>query len=535
MIPKIINLLKNKYVIIAVIILILLSLFTGLIPLSIAGTLDTTTNQKEYGCAKGIEELIIPQGREGFICSFKENGKSESITIQGKIKSTCGIWSLSTTSVQKYAYVIELHDKFTGWFVASDSSYSSTAIVPNNPGVLGFSGNHYVGQDAIVRLQDYSFQVIGNQYDAIRCSLNIYADWNVNNPFDSGYEWVNEFQIDEAYLYEGLGGLFFDTDSEGLPINTYEIGETGRIKVETAYGGQTVGEENKPWTVIMRYPEDRGGGIFKEQDFGDMVKTWFTFDVTDDMFSKTSNNEYSITLYNTVLPNALILTRTIDLKANAPGDISFDGPIQVENGDPINIEMTATGNSNTQRPVEYFRMCVYYGSRDSSMPTSTWSDRWIIKPTDVYQNDGLTSSGTTYSYTLNVNNALIQSDYNGYITVWAVAYDDEGRGSEHSKKYTVKLYTEDGDGEVPEEIIDDETGEGYDYGGRNEPWIPWSPDGSWNDDVVDYTKLIIAIVIFIATLIIALVPGIPIPYGWMGRGMVIVIGLLIAIFYYTLF
>jgi len=529
---------KSKVLIIIGIILLLLgvSYFAGVFPFSI--NLDTScTNYSRANAFRGRGELIGPKDRDGFIVSWREDGYSETISIAGKLV----LYNdpiIEYPGIQKYKYEVYGHDKYTGdWDLLSSPAFTSMYLTNLNPGVITFTGSTGLSEGAEYNFPEtYDFEMIGNLYDGIKAKLYIYVDWDLMNPWDDGPYWTL-LQEDRAYLYESIGGLYFDTDTSGRPINTYEIGETGRIKVKTTYGGQTVGEENKPWRVIMNYPADRGGGIFKQQDFGDMVTAYFSFTVTEDMFKTTSNNEYTITLYNTILPQALIITHTIDLKAKAPGDVVFYGPQSVENGNSISVTMTAIVSSNTQLPIEYFRAGAYYGTMDSSIPTTPTSNRWIIQITDFRE---ISESGDEYSATMLIDSSRIKSDYEGYITIWAVAYDTQGRSSLHNQKYTINIWkpaSDGGGGEPPPDMIDDETGQHDDYGGHTEPWLPWDPNkgGNWDDDdkeTFNLLKIIVMIIIIALSIVIAFFY--PIPGGHIGKAIVIFVGIAIAVIIYYL-
>ena len=187
------------------------------------------------------------------------------------------------------------------------------------------------------------------------------------------------------------------------------------------------------------------------------------------MFSKNSNNEYKIEIYNTLIEKGETVVRTIDVVGHAPSEIFYVGPIQSKSGESISVELTATINSETQLPIDYFRVSIYVGSKDTLFPSDPFSDRWVLRTTDLSPS----KSGDEYIYNLVFTPADHISDE--YITIWAVAYDTEGRGSLQSNKFTIWIYK---DSEVPEDTIEGETGESYDWGGHTEGWrLPWDPAG----------------------------------------------------------
>lgn len=503
--------------------------FSGVLPLALLDGKETTTQTFRRGIDEWAGnykvELLGPNSRKGYICSYRDNGMSETITIQGHISKWD--YEIPWSSIEKYKYLVFLKENsFDSWEDDDGKAYSqpgkSSMYLSNpNPGVLKPVKTSYPGY-----LEPYSFELVGNRFSkgAIKVELWAYFDLTPLEIGGPGKEWYR-MAIDEAVFYEGFGGLYFDTDTNGLPVNTYAVGETGKIHVETTYGGQTVGETNKPWEVIMRYPEDRGGGIVKQQNYGDMAKSVFEFTITSDMFSTSSNNEYIITLYNTILPQAEIRTRTIDIMGSVPGDVVYSGPTKIKNGDTINLELSAIVNGQTQLPISYFRVGIYYGGQDSTIPTDPLSERWIIPVTNF---GDVSHSGNEYSTTISFKPN--KPKYEGFITAWAVAYDTEGRGSEHSEKWTLYVWADSG--EPPDETISDEVGQDHDYGGHSENWLPWDPSGgNWDkikDTFMDHiVGFIVCILIILVCSLLAL--KVTMPYGLYGKALLIFVSVVIGI------
>ena len=98
------------------------------------------------------------------------------------------------------------------------------------------------------------------------------------------------------------------------------------------------------------------------------------------------------------------------------------------------------------------------------------------------------------------------SSQNRYFTIIAYAHDEEGRDSD-TEYYQVKTYGSD-DPEPDDDDLEDEGGGQGSYGGgtsgETTPWDFWETPES-----IDYTTLIIAIVVFFAFMIIGLLAPIP--------------------------
>jgi len=150
-------------------------------------------------------------------------------------------------------------------------------------------------------------------------------------------------------------------------------------------------------------------------------------------------------------------------------------------------------------PIDYFRVAIYVGSRNTLFPSDPFSDRWILRTTDLEP----TKSGSKYTYTLTFTPDSSISDE--YITIWAVAYDTEGRGSLVNKKFTIWIYK---DTEVPDETIEGETGQSDDWGGHTEGWrLPWDPaGGNWEQLInINWIGVFIAFLVFLVCVFVAYV------------------------------
>lgn len=499
----------KKIIIIGLVIVLLFAgaFFSGIIPLDITG-LNTQTDNKEYGGIHGVGELMGPNQRKGYIISYIHDGLSETIVCQGKITADTWAWGQANGFYYK---VYGMKNSGSGWDVLSQPGETSQYISTQNPGVIEITGIN-VGGTHVVE-ESYSFEIVGNEYAAIKTELHMSCK-NAANPFDP-YKW-RLIQQDEAYLYEGWGGLYLPKDDDGRPRSTFEIGETVNIDVETTYGGQTVGEDGKTWRVALIEPSDQGGSEVKHQDYGDNARSTFSFTVTKDMFSTQSTNRYRIEIYNTLLPKGTLNVNTIDILAKAPSDVMFsNAPTRVEVGDEVSITLSASVNFETQLPIDSFEVSVIYGTSNVLLPTDPSHSRWIIQTTDI---------------TASNNQVVLRftPEKESYVTVHSKAYDSEGRSSVHTKTWT--LYAYEGN-PPPEDQTDPETGEDEYGGGHYEGWLPWDPSGNWEsifDDTIVYALL--SVILALVFVVIAVLVPMP-PYG---KVLIVVLGVVLAviIFYF---
>jgi len=515
----------NKIAIVAVaaVIILIVGFFAGVLPgLSLLDD-GTTTINGNFGGIHGSGELIGPNARKGFITSYMDVGFSETITCIGR---AC-VDSNSLAGMTSYCYVVYgKTDIWSDYETLSEPESPTSMYLSNpNPGAMPITGIQIGG---CKNLDAYSFEFVGNKYKAVKVVCLGYIDWNLLNPLDDGYRW-RPLQVDEAYLYEGYGSLILPTgieDGVERPYDTFEIGQTVDIRVETAKGGQTV-EGTGTWRVTLNEPYSggitdpgTGGGVVVEKYYDDdTTNGHFQFVVTKEMAEKSmsSTDPYSVRIWNTMLPKGTLYVDFVDFIAKCPGDVILSGQTQSKVGETTTVTLSASVNSETQLPIDYFRVSVIYGTSNVLLPGDPNSHNWIIHTTNVYAS----GNSATVSFT---------PGKESYVTVHGKAFDTEGRCSVRTKTWTLWAYA---DVEVPDDVVDDETGEDDYGGGHTSPWMPWDPGGgNWGEVIGDYLPIIIAIAVFIIMLIIAFIPQIPIPYGMYGRVAVVALGAALAALIY---
>jgi len=516
---------------IAIITILLISVFYGSLPLTIVGLdLDVNTKNHNHEGLKGVSgyELLGPHNQEGFILSWMSNGMSETITVTGAIT----IDMLSFAGANSYKYELwGKKDRFDSWHRIDFPVISKQ--LPSAKTLTGFS----VGETRF--LETFSFNFVGNDYanGAVRAVLRIYCKLNVLNPFES-LAW-RTLQSDEAYLYSGYGGLYLprglEQDNPDLPYSTFEIGQTVKIGVETAQGGYTT--DGLPWRVTLNEPTTGVSsgmttpteiGIIKSQFYPNdcsASNTFFEFTVTEEMAKKTMNTKlpYTVRIWNTLYPMGGINIDFVDFMYKCPGSVVFTGPESVELGNTATISLNAMVNNATQADIDFFRVSVVYGKADTFLPSDMGSGRWIIHTTDIGIND---KQACVLPQTV-----LFTPDKIGFVTVFAKAFDIQGRPSRTTECWAIHFWEST---QPPSGVTDDDTGQSSYGGGHVEPWLPWNPaDFDWFKDDETVSTILVYIIMFIVFILFLIMAWFfPMPGGIIGKALLIILGLIIVFLIY---
>ncbi len=529
-------------VIIAVFILIGSLFYTGIIPG--LGVLDNDTNtiSKTHICIKGNgrSELL---DKKGYILSYKNDEFSEKISIIGQLQKTGSDCAHCGFLYEKVRYLVYLKlDSSHEYELMSSPGDTKRYFSNPNPGemykpALGCWKDNAGNPRDDGYQRPYDFYLVGNDYSngaikaVIQCKLDL-SMWD-----DKGSKWYT-MAIDEAFLYSGYGGLHLPRgleDELDKPYSTFEVGQTVKIGVETAKGGQTGDNQNwrvtlnKPYSGNIDSPED--GTVVVSQNFPDDCdpsNTFFEFTVTDEMARQSMSNSYPYTvrIWNTLLPKGSLQIDFVDFVAGCPSDVDFVGSIKVKVGETTTVDLSATVSSGSSASIDYFRVAVIYGTNDALLPGDHSSSLWIIHTTPV-GNDDSKACGVPQTI-------QFKADREEFVTVHAKAFDTDGRGSKTTRTFTMKIWGESG--EPPDETIADETGDADYGGGHTSGWHPWDPsEGTWEQGLpikIDTTGVIIAIVILaIFALIALLIPNL----NQYIRFAIILVGVAIAIIQYLLF
>lgn len=520
---------RNLLIIGAVAAIIVIAAFAGMLPgLSLFDN-GTTTIHRESAGIRGTpgHELL---DAKGYICSYMNDGLSQKIVVSGSL--SCDSGSMAYAAVYRYRVYLK-ENAWSAYELVSEPGTTSKYISAANPGEkncgIGPAPSYPTGP---LELAPYTFQIVGDKYasGAIKVTLDVYMDSHWINPFDS-YYWYT-MSIDEAYLYEGYGSLTLPTgieDGVERPYDTFEIGQEVKIRVETAGGGGSTSGYN--WRVTLNEPyggtiddPDDGGGVVKEQFYQDDTISYFTFTVTEEMARKSmlSDSPYTVRIWNTLIPKGSLYIDFIDFIAKAPGTVLLNGPRQSKINTVATVDMSSTVNTDTQAPIDYFRVSVIYGTNDVLLPSSPTSQNWLLHTTNVA---AIYSGGT---YVASVDFIPTKSSY---VTLHAKAFDTAGRGSPRTTTWTLWAYTTN---PAPDDTIDSQVGYSDYSGGHTDPWLPWDPgSGNWEDLTIllsPYLGMVIAIFILIITGILAFF----VPYFKVKgrRTLILLLGILASVIVY---
>jgi len=529
---------KLVILIVAIIIIIPMLMFVGVLP-GLQLVESTTTKHYWRGdyIANRDRELIGPLERKGFICSYMDNGMSETITLQGEIHGTS-----FHSYIYKYKYLVYLKkNSWSDYELMSAPGDTKRYITNPNPGVKTMVESG----DPVTLRTSYSFQILGNEYanGAIKAELWVEYKENFWNPLEP-VKW-DVISKDEAYLYSGYGSLRLPTGIEdGIerPYDTFEIGQVVDIRVETAKGGYATEGEGKTWRVTLNEPHSGSitdpmtggsGGIVHEQYFDDDVTNGhFKFTVTQEMarISMQSDDPYSVRIWNTILPLGTLYVDFIDFIKLAPSEPSIEGPETSKVGDIVTCVVSATINDATQAPIDFFRISVVYGGYQTLLPSDPFSERWIIHTTNI---EPTSVSGSKYSTEVQFKPEKIIGPET-YVSLHVKARDTEGRYSVRTKVHSVFIYETN---PPPDETIEDQVGE-HDYGGgHTQPWLPWDPGGG-NWEVIPESGIIVNwIGLLVALLIIVMfaIAGLKMPGNMYNKIIVGLVGVIVAVIIYAWF
>lgn len=433
-------------------------LFYGIPAMDILGSQGTKTKSYWVGTIVGNskEELIV--GRKGFILSFRPDAYSEQITVQGVIRKV----GLSPAKVgDYYMYKVYIGTKDHWHEVLSDKVHESYIRIDSGKCKDKFYGGFYQEFNC----KALSFSILGNPFntDVIGLRVELWAQTKENafNPFEP-FKW-RRLASDQAYLYCGKSTL----KVQGTQ-NTFEIGETVRLRVTTSAGGRTVGETTDKTWILKLYKPD--GTEYVGNGFPKYLPDWFDgiveFKITPDMWNPHGSNTYHIKVYNTLLEKGTYDIDVIDVKAKAPSNVSIDTScgFSASVNEPITVTLTAKVNPQTQLPISYFKVWIWYGTHTDLMPPAG-SDRWIKR-------EEMISSHQVDSTTYQGKFTFTPSQGDRWITIAAKAYDEENRASLAMKYYQLYVTSPSQPAPSDEEIINQGGGTGNYTGGSTEETLP---------------------------------------------------------------
>jgi len=533
---------------IAVVVMLVIAIFVGILPLSI-GRVDiepvTKTNWyidavwpqsgKQFvggydGTNNKKYELITnPLGsgsgsRSAFLIAKTDYGESEFITAEGRAWYAPGwqqvlipITNILGAFPSDSAYYRISHKSYGGgWATIFDKggrkvSWLNVNTEWANGGTKAFYHRLGIFSEMLL-LPSITFSVIGHHPGAIKIELVGFIKGNI---FDSWHPKV--LASDEAELLPSGGSI----KRVGTRA-TYEVGETMEMQVTTDYSGSTVGESSKGYVVKIRNPI---GNVEKTIPLQDDFDGKISIYIKDEWYKPDTSgwdNTFKFELVNQMRPLGELTFATIDVIGKAPANCIISTSAEsnqgkIQGGETLTVTFTAEEKIGAV-PIEEFSYCVFYGQSKNTAEPPSDSPNWIRSWTSI--NAEKSSDGYTATVSFTVPSRA------GYVTIkaWPV-----GEGNRHSEEMTaggalIWVDSEPADSQVDQENIESHT----DVGGKTSDFIDWLLPGP--AELMDYLPLIIAIAVFIICLIIAVIPQIPLPLY--GRLIVIVLGAVLAVLIY---
>lgn len=359
-------------------------------------------------------------------------------------------------------------------------------------------------------------------------------------------------QSDELELVSGKGDVWIEGES-----TVFEEGDTVTFGIETGYSGATQGgsDSNKGWELRI-YKPDTSGAIYTIP-IGDDYRGSKTYTIPTDAYNPTGSNNWRVELWNTLFSQKDTEFFAIGegMMEQIPGtpEITFNKE-SYNIGDTCFVDLYAEPNPDGRNSIYEFYVKAYYSGTNEYL----YSENYIR----AYSNSA------SFSFTCTRGDR--------YVKVEAVAYDlkhdqgglpsNTGRNSFYVKDkfqepdtYTLVVYVRDFNNELVEGATvecDMESGT-TDSNGKftfthlpKDDYVITARKNGVGSGTVDVNldsdksvkivlhneessmiKLIISIIIIIVYLAVAFLwKGIP--YGIIGKIVIIAIGVIIAVLYY---
>jgi len=424
---------------------------------------------------EGYTELHTDLANQPIVTAYRDdpNILSETITLFGQVSSRVGInGPLSGMYAWRPAkgwYRVRINEGM-GWNIIIDSSGIKEEYVE---WVYGTSGEHSYSWASWFETESVQeMEPISFKLKGRHVGI-LEVKQRTRFTDSIGRAETHTTSTDFIYLVSGSGEISVQGTE---PV--FEVGEDVPIWVSCDYSGQT-GSGSGQWELRW-YPGDinhplSGGTI---TTFDDWTRGTYHWTIPAGAWHRDYEPTIRLELWNTLFPQDAVWIDTIDLKANAPPTPTISvGDRNIEWYQPITVSGSCYTNENTNEPIEYFRIRAKY--------TDQWQDlgEWQVTP------DGQDPSG----YSQTIPGSLIKRT--GTIEITVKAIDEANRPSLEPAIIQVTVHLP-GEPPVGDELI----------------------------------AMIVAAIIIIISVLIAFFA--PIPYGWYGKIVVIVIGVIVAILVY---
>jgi len=272
---------------------------------------------------------------------------------------------------------------------------------------------------------DTFYQVIGDPLGLIKCEIIVdYEFVTIDTVFYSKYEReVTIFGQYQGELISGKGAVLVGGQG-GLP-DVAEVGKPFSFMLQTGFS------DGRGWEVNIHPPFSRtdltkliyqGSGFNGQDDFGPKQVTWIP---PDDWFTPGGDNQCRITLSNGLFTGDMTtffvvddITKIPEADPGNPTGVIQDVKGNAIVGEQLEILMRAVPNSDTQSPIDYFVVYVYYGE-PGHMPGPDFLEQFILYNVQVDADDTGFGSVTF----------IIPDNRPGFIAIKANAVDEAGRAS----------------------------------------------------------------------------------------------------------
>jgi len=345
---------------------------------------EEVTKETSYVKIKGHVEFM-DMADHSYSTGWKADGgyvKSEQIAWKAwfSIYMTSQAWFgegisgyYSITEVLEYKYLV----KVNGNLVATYPTSGYYKIFENNN--IEINDNVWTQ----FNLDSQSYYVSGSEFGTIEvfleCAFKLY---HRNSLFQWEEDYSTDFTTmskDGAYLKSGvgivrLGGDLPDVIEEGTEVKFY---------LKTGY------THGRGWDCFIDPPGDKAKVEFAEDGFTgqDGFEAYVTFKIPIGWFTLSGDNEVRIELFNALWMESVTTFFVIDMANLAPKITSMIWNTDYNAGSSVVVNIQAEMNAETQSPISYFRVYVYFGVA-GSMPGTDFPTEYIINGVDYPATDG---------------------------------------------------------------------------------------------------------------------------------------------------
>jgi len=377
--------------------------------------------------------------KTSYATSWQTNGQSEDIVAVAQVRELPGHSILHKITHYRYK-------AFDGDILINTLPVNTNDWISAPPNIMPTPGVWY-------DLSPWIFNIDGSRTGELTVVLEVKMSLITGQT-----SFVGPISWDGAYLKSGEGELYITSGDR-----SYEEGEKVDIFVRTGWSDS--------WTVKL-YPPTTRPNLFTPITLdtpGNDIRKTIQVTIEDGWFMEgdRQGNTFRVELWTTLFQYAFTDIFTIDDLSRAPEKPELTS---VTNDNVLTVTATAEA---TYKPIEEFGVWAWYGS--TTMPSTQDSESWIL-----YDKSYAPQNANGENYTITFD-ATAKVNYDGNVYVRVIAFDEDGRGSEHAFLQAVVE-----DGEFDE----------VDHGDRQKGGYQWT---------------ILAIVITLVTLFLLYIISVKIP------------------------